>query len=517
MKKFSLVIFLLMISCSVSNESGIQNTIVEQKVENKLPPFNGDCIYSLGEALDIVYGIVKDNNLQVKITWSETDMFNLDEKCEGKVVGSNLAQGAILENDSLLDLVVAVYNFDDSFDDSTNISEVQNTFNKTSGINLLFKNKFTFNENFNSISDIDKIEIEDKSYYLITMTYSANIILVDDNFNFVDNILDFSDIVLSSNTGSESGLINIEIIKKDNSLYTLFISYVDKKSRLTLSQFELNENLDLLSNNIIFQGNQNRKPEHYGGSILNEENKFLYLSIGDHSIVDKTLANNFTPESKILKFSINQNNSEISLKPSGINFDPIYNLRNDVNASSLDSIFLSGFRNPWNFSILNKPNTDEKIYVIGDVGQSKYEEINIVKEQEDLSSLYFGWPFYEGPFLSPYFNDVSDAIKESHRVPDFYYEHKENDTGGFRCAIILGGEYSSKYDYQNGVFLFTDWCSSEIFSLKITPNGNEFFVYEDVQILNYESNTINPNLLKTIGEKTFLLTVKGEVFELVDK
>ena len=85
MKKFSLVIFLLIISCSVSNESGIQNTIVEQKVENKLPPFNGDCIYSLGEALDIVYGIVKDNNLQVKITWSETDMFNRDEKCEGKV------------------------------------------------------------------------------------------------------------------------------------------------------------------------------------------------------------------------------------------------------------------------------------------------------------------------------------------------------------------------------------------------------------------------------------------------
>ena len=70
--------------------------------------------------------------------------------------------------------------------------------------------------------------------------------------------------------------------------------------------------------------------------------------------------------------------------------------------------------------------------------------------------------------------------------------------------------------YQNGVFLFTDWCSSEIFSLKITPKGNEFFVYEDVQILNYESNAINPNLLKTIGEKTFLLTVNGEVFEFVD-
>ena len=395
----------------------------------------------------------------------------------------------------------------------------ENIIYKTSGINLLFKNKFKLNENFNSISDLDSVTINNEKFYLITMTYAKKIIMVDKDFNYIEDFLDISDLALSSNTGSESRLINMEIIELNNSYQVLFVSYIDTSSRLTLHQFILKNFSEQVSQKIVFQGNQNRRPEHYGGSIYNENNKYIYLSVGDHSIIDETVANNFTPESKILRYFINfeKNGQAVNLSSAGIEFNPLYKQRNEINASILESIFISGFRNPWNFAVINTNEEKDKIYIIGDVGQSKYEELNIIYESELYTSPYFGWPFFEGPFFSPHFSEVNNEILQSHRVPDFYYEHKENDIGGYRCAIILGGVFSSKYEYQNDSFIFTDWCSAELFSLKINNGKYEFFVYDDVELIDYEGKNINPNIIKTIENNTFLITVNGEVFQLIDK
>jgi hypothetical protein len=392
----------------------------------------------------------------------------------------------------------------------------ENIIYKTSGINLLFKNKFILNENFNSISDLDSVNINNEKFYLITMTYAKKIIMVDKDFNYVKDFLDFSNLALSSNTGSESGLINMEIIELNEGYQAVFVTYIDLKSRLTLHQFILKDFNEEVSQKIVFQGNQNRRPEHYGGSIYNEDNKYIYLSVGDHSIIDETIANNFTPESKIHRYLINYENEEVNLTTAGIDFNPLYKQRNEMNVSILKSIFLSGFRNPWNFTVINSKE-EEKIYIVGDVGQSNYEEINIIYESELYTSPYFGWPFFEGPFFSQYFDEVNTEVLQSHRAPDFYYEHKENDSGGFRCAIILGGVFSSKYDFQDNSFIFTDWCSAELFSLKINNGKYEFFVYEDVELIDYEGENINPNIIKTLENNTFLMTVNGEVFQLIDK
>ena len=61
----------------------------------------------------------------------------------------------------------------------------ENIIYKTSGINLLFKNKFILNENFNSISDLDSVTINNEKFYLITMTYAKKIIMVDKDFNYM--------------------------------------------------------------------------------------------------------------------------------------------------------------------------------------------------------------------------------------------------------------------------------------------------------------------------------------------
>ena len=56
------------------------------------------------------------------------------------------------------------------------------------------------------------------------------------------------------------------------------------------------------------------------------------------------------------------------------------------------------------------------------------------------------------------------------------------------------------------------------FSLLKFNNGKyEFFVYEDVELIDYEGSNINPNIIKTLENNTFLMTVNGEVFQLIDK
>ena len=405
-------------------------------------------------------------------------------------------------------------------DTNNQVSVTEETkISKTTGINLKFLNKFNLNDNYNSISDIDLIYIDEVPHYVLTFTYDGVAKLVDTGFNEIGNFLDFSERVLSSTTGTESGLINLEFIENENNFYTGFISYIDKEMRLNLIQVEFNDKFEIVDEKIVFRGNQNFKPEHFGGSLFLHNKKYLFLGIGDHDRVDKSVANNFSPESKILRFEISTNQSTLLFDVSdfGIDFLPIYVPRENIQVNPLNSIFLSGFRNPWNFSTYVDSSNNKTYYLVGDVGQNKFEELNIIDESELQNNVYFGWPFFEGPFLSPHFDSVSDGLTNVHRSPDFYYEHKENDTGGFRCAIILGGIFNSKYNYQNNSFIFTDWCSSELFSLKINNGNFEFFVYEDVELINFEGENINPNIIKTIENNTFLMTVNGEVFQLVDK
>jgi len=406
-------------------------------------------------------------------------------------------------------------------DDTNNqINTVQDTkISKTNGINLSFINKFSLNDNYNSISDIDLIYINEEAHYVLTFTYAGVVKLVDKNFNEIGNFLDFSDRVLSTTTGTESGLINLELIKNVNNIYTGFISYIDKNMRLNLIQVQFNNKLEIIDEKLLFLGNQNFKPEHFGGSLFLHNDKYLLLGVGDHARVDQSVANNFSPESKILRYeiAIDKNTFHYEASDFGIDFTPIYTPRENLEVNSLNSIFLSGFRNPWNFSLYVDSSNNKTYYLIGDVGQNKYEELNIIEESELEENIYFGWPFFEGPFLSPHFSSISDEISNIHRSPDFYYEHKENDSGGYRCAIILGGVFNSKYDYQNNSFIFTDWCSSELFSLKINNGNFEFFVYDNVDLVNFDGKSINPNIIKTIENKTFLFTVNGEVFQLIDK
>jgi len=86
------ILLLFVLSCGSSssnlviNENNESNNVA--KVSRLSPVFNGECEYSLEEALNLIYTIGIDNELKLKINWVEADSKDFDEKCLNKVVGS---------------------------------------------------------------------------------------------------------------------------------------------------------------------------------------------------------------------------------------------------------------------------------------------------------------------------------------------------------------------------------------------------------------------------------------------
>lgn len=396
------------------------------------------------------------------------------------------------------------------------------------GLDLKFAGEFNLFDSdvpptANSISDIDKIYINDDPFYLLTFTYAKKIILVDLNFENSVEFLDYSNLAASSLTGTESGLINISVLENSDESALLLISYIDKTSKLKLDLIEVSLNIEsssILNSKNIFTGNQNLAPQHYGGSIYFDplENQ-IYFSVGDHNIKGIELLNNFAPEGKILRFkyTFNKTDPTDSVKPDGNSFSSIYNMRNGLQINELDTIFLSGFRNPWQPNLYTDTTSNKSYLIIGDVGDRKYEELNIVNLEEIKSDTHFGWPIFEGAYLSE--NSVSydeEIIKKQH-IPFFVYEHKDNSEGKYRCAIILGDTLSSDTEFFNNMFIFTDVCSGELFGFKIKNRNISLYNFKNTNFIDSNIEGISPNVIRSIDDKTFVLTFTGQIFQIVEK
>jgi glucose/arabinose dehydrogenase len=111
-------------------------------------------------------------------------------------------------------------------------------------------------------------------------------------------------------------------------------------------------------------------------------------------------------------------------------------------------IWALGFREPWRFSF--DPLTDD--LWVGDVGQDRYEEIDIVRRGEN-----YGWNVHEG------FERFSNRYRKegaSYVPPVFAYARKYGPsiTGGW----VYRGDSSSSF---TGVYICGDYESRRIFGL----------------------------------------------------
>mgnify|MGYP002777267354 CR=1 FL=1 len=103
-------------------------------------------------------------------------------------------------------------------------------------------------------------------------------------------------------------------------------------------------------------------------------------------------------------------------------------------------IYAYGLRNPWRFSI---DKTTNRLFC-GDVGQNKYEEVNIIEKGKN-----YGWRIMEGLHC---FNPEQNCDKSNLVLPITEYDRSEGS------SVTGGYVYRGKtLKHLNGKYIFADW------------------------------------------------------------
>src|SRR5699024_9716055 len=99
-----------------------------------------------------------------------------------------------------------------------------------------------------------------------------------------------------------------------------------------------------------------------------------------------------------------------------------------------------------------------------DVGQNKYEEINIIRKGKN-----YGWRIMEGFHC---FNPAKDCDREGLTAPIVEYDHSEGIRviGGY---VYRGMEYPSLH----GTYIFGDW-NGKLWTLNYNNDKKEWLRYD---------------------------------------
>jgi len=123
-----------------------------------------------------------------------------------------------------------------------------------------------------------------------------------------------------------------------------------------------------------------------------------------------------------------------------------------------DEIWMCGLRNPWRCSW----DAETKDFWIGDVGQNKLEEINIVPAGKG-KGMNFGWRLREGSIATPK-NDVGGSKPEGATDPIYEYLHDNTPTGGF--SVTGGYVYRGSITSMQGYYIFADYNKPHMWAFK---------------------------------------------------
>ncbi|MDX2196777.1 MAG: PQQ-dependent sugar dehydrogenase [Cytophagales bacterium] len=272
----------------------------------------------------------------------------------------------------------------------------------------------------------------------------------------------------------EKGLLGLAFhpkYKENGRFFVYYSSNRDKPGQnhiAILSEFKTdpkNPNKALPAEKIILTVDQ---PEwnHNGGQLLFDKDGMLMLGLGDggsggdpHGKIGNAqdLTNLL---GKIIRIDINST-------PYAIPKDNPFVGKADAKPE----IWAYGLRNPWRFSIDNVTG----MLICGDVGQNKYEEVDIIEKGKN-----YGWRVWEGYHC---FNPDKDCPEADFVKPITEYDRSEGSsvTGGY----VYRGK---NIDWLVGKYVFADW-KGQIFIL--TPNEDKTWKRDALNMPEVKNMNIN--------------------------
>ncbi|XP_069714889.1 HHIP-like protein 1 [Phaenicophaeus curvirostris] len=275
--------------------------------------------------------------------------------------------------------------------------------------------------------------------------------------------LNISEAVLTSPwEGDERGFLGIVFhpkFKFNGKVYVYYSVEVHYEERIRISEFRISpadmNSLDHSSERIILEIEEPAS-NHNGGELLFGDDGYLYIFTGDGGMAGDPFGtfgnaqNKSTLLGKVLRINVNNNDR-----------GPLYRIPPDNpfldDPKARPEIYAYGVRNMWRCSFdRGDPRTKEgkgRLFC-GDVGQNKYEEIDIVEKGKN-----YGWRAREG--FSCYDKKLCTNSSMDDVLPIYAYPHKmgKSVTGGY---VYRGCESPN----LNGLYIFGDFMSGRLMSLK---------------------------------------------------
>lgn len=255
--------------------------------------------------------------------------------------------------------------------------------------------------------------------------------------------------------GGEQGLLGLAFHPDYKQNGYFYLDYTTNNPRRTvISRFKVSQDnpnkADPESELIIMEVEQPYS-NHNGGQISFGPDGYLYISLGDGGSGGDPL--NAGQDLSMLLGSLLR--IDIDNTSDGRNYDiPDDNPFKGNNAGFREEIFAYGLRNVWRFSFDNQ----NRLWA-ADVGQNKWEEINIIEKGKN-----YGWRIMEGKhcFDPPANCDTTGLV-----LPIWEYGH--DDAGGY--SITGGFVYNGRTaPGLNGKYIYADYVVGKIWTLEYT-NG----------------------------------------------
>ena len=255
-------------------------------------------------------------------------------------------------------------------------------------------------------------------------------------------------------TGSEQGLLGLAFAPDYAASGRFYVDFIDPAGDSRLVRYHASSNPDVAdaaSADTVMTIDQ-PYDNHNGGHLEFGPDGMLYWGLGDGGGAGD-IGNRAQDGQSLLGKLLRLDVSGADAVPAAGN--PF------LGTPERDEIWALGLRNPWCFSF---DRLTGDLY-IGDVGQESHEEVDIEPAGSGGGRNY-GWRRMEG--FSCY-NPSTGCNDGSLTLPVHDYAH-----GGtpYRCSISGGYVYrGNAIPSLRGTYLFADYCSGEVWSVKWTAAG----------------------------------------------
>jgi hypothetical protein len=156
------------------------------------------------------------------------------------------------------------------------------------------------------------------------------------------------------------------------------------------------------------------------------------------------------------------------------------------------TILARGLRNPWRVDLY-----DDRLW-LADVGQSSFEEVNVLNNVQQLSGgseiVDFGWSAYEA---NERFN--TDQTSVDHIPPVIAYEHGDDGCSISGGAVAETGTLTSR-------FVFGDYCSGKVWSISTNETSPKATLhFDDIDSLA---------AIVRANKNLYVLSLNGDIWQI---